>query len=322
MNIGDRVRLMHSNEEGIISKINNSDIVSVEIEDGFDIDVLKNELVVIASEEKKHFEEEELSVGQQDKKKSIKKTTEIISNKGIYFGFVDHGNDMLSLYLINNTDYQIVYSVANSIYGSFEGVAAGVLYERSNIKIAELNIKKFEKWAPLLTRLMFHKNGIFSENKVIEKKIKFNAKSFFKHKGEIPQLEKPGYSLQIDQNFTKINTEELKTTLVENQVIEKEIVLEKPQEEVDLHIESLRKDWNKMEADEIFRFQLDEYDKKIDSAQATGMEEIIFIHGTGNRKLRDEIHKRLSKTDGIAYYEDAKKDKFGYGATKICFKYS
>ena len=320
MNIGDRVRLMHSNEEGLISKILNNNIISIEIEDGFEIEVLKNELVVIHSEENKHFSDEEEILSPKTKtKKNTRTTPELLSNKGIFFGFLDHGNDILSVYLINNTDYQIVYSVANSIHSSLEGLAAGLLQERSHIKIHELNIKKFESWAAVLIRIMFHKRGLFSDNSILEKKIKFKATTFFKHKGEIPQLDKIGYTLQIDQNFTKINTEDLKVSLIENKQIVEEISIEKPDSEIDLHIEKLCKDSQKMEANEIFKIQLNEFDRQLSNAQASGMKEIIFIHGTGNRKLRDEIHKRLSKAEGIAYYEDAKKEKFGYGATKVCF---
>ena len=52
MNIGDRVRLLHEKEEGVIRNIIDNRLVEVEIEDGFIIPVLKKELVLIASHEK------------------------------------------------------------------------------------------------------------------------------------------------------------------------------------------------------------------------------------------------------------------------------
>ncbi len=47
MNIGDRVRLLHGNEEGTIRKISSSGRIEVEIEDGFIIPAQKQELVLV-----------------------------------------------------------------------------------------------------------------------------------------------------------------------------------------------------------------------------------------------------------------------------------
>lgn len=56
MHIGDRVRLLHDKEEGIVRRIIDDRLVEVEIDDGFIIPVLKKELVTIASYEKESFE--------------------------------------------------------------------------------------------------------------------------------------------------------------------------------------------------------------------------------------------------------------------------
>ncbi|HAZ25757.1 MAG TPA: DNA mismatch repair protein MutS, partial [Algoriphagus sp.] len=57
MNIGDRVRLLHGKEEGIIRKISSSGRIEVEIEDGFVIPAMKSEAVVISEVEKSYFGE-------------------------------------------------------------------------------------------------------------------------------------------------------------------------------------------------------------------------------------------------------------------------
>ncbi len=56
MHIGDKVRLLHDKEEGIIRRILDNRLVEVEIDDGFIIPVLKKELVTIASHEKETLE--------------------------------------------------------------------------------------------------------------------------------------------------------------------------------------------------------------------------------------------------------------------------
>ena len=59
MRIGDRVRLLRGTEEGIIVNIKGDKIVEVEIEDGFIIPAMKNEVVVIDKKEAEEFQIEE-----------------------------------------------------------------------------------------------------------------------------------------------------------------------------------------------------------------------------------------------------------------------
>ncbi len=70
----------------------------------------------------------------------------------------------------------------------------------------------------------------------------------------------------------------------------------------------------------ILRLQLDAFEDALSRALATNMHEIVFIHGTGNGTLRKEIHKNLSRNRDIKFFEDAQKEKFGYGATLVRLK--
>jgi dsDNA-specific endonuclease/ATPase MutS2 len=56
------------------------------------------------------------------------------------------------------------------------------------------------------------------------------------------------------------------------------------------------------------------------NALATDMEEITFIHGVGNGTLKNAIHKALARNKNIKFFQDAQKDKFGYGATFVRLK--
>ena len=50
-------------------------------------------------------------------------------------------------------------------------------------------------------------------------------------------------------------------------------------------------------------------------ALAIHIHEIVFIHGMGNGVLRKEIHRQLSRNKGIKFFEDVRKEKFGFDAT-------
>ena len=66
--------------------------------------------------------------------------------------------------------------------------------------------------------------------------------------------------------------------------------------------------------------QLAHFHKALDAAIVHQLPEITFIHGTGNGTLRNELHKALSKSNKVQTFMDARKEKFGYGATKVLLK--
>jgi dsDNA-specific endonuclease/ATPase MutS2 len=93
--------------------------------------------------------------------------------------------------------------------------------------------------------------------------------------------------------------------------------LDRPGKEIDLHIEKISKNFTSLDNAEILQLQLKTFEHNLESAIATGMEEIIFIHGVGNGILKNQIHKLLSSNKNIKFFKDAQKEKFGYGATLV-----
>ena len=70
----------------------------------------------------------------------------------------------------------------------------------------------------------------------------------------------------------------------------------------------------------MLRLQIETFQDHLDRALAANMHEIVFIHGVGSGMLRKEIHKLLSRNKDIKFYEEAQKEKFGYGATRVRLK--
>jgi len=81
--------------------------------------------------------------------------------------------------------------------------------------------------------------------------------------------------------------------------------------EVDLH---LKKGYNSSDA--IDR-QLTLFRSELDSALRTGIKEIVFIHGVGTGKLRQELIKTLSSHYQSFSYHDAPFSKYGYGGALV-----
>ena len=59
MNVGDKVRMLRGKEEGIVTRIIDQKLIEIEIEDGFQIPVLKSEVVLVAQEEANFFKREQ-----------------------------------------------------------------------------------------------------------------------------------------------------------------------------------------------------------------------------------------------------------------------
>ena len=354
MNIGDRVRMLHGTEEGIISKINGN-VIDVEIEDGFSIPVLKNEVVVIAKEEQKSFgnyKEADTSQGRFAARPSSSETSAVFSSKGIYTAFVPVNDKVFSLYLVNNTDFDLPFTVGIEKNQNHQGLYAGLIRGRDSIKINQVDIKDFDEWGVYIFQILFAKRGYFTLRAPFVKKMRFRASTFFNSKATAPVLNKEAHLFQLDKDDVsqtidsqsiaeveqadsgkavekkkvekKLDPEKLKEQMFASNeptpVVVKPTFVEAPEYEVDLHIETLTKDSGSMNSGEMLEMQLGTFESKLENAIASGMSEIIFIHGVGNGVLSKEIHKRLSKNKDIQYYEDARKEKFGYGATSVKFK--
>ena len=171
------------------------------------------------------------------------------------------------------------------------------------------------------------------------KRVRYRANSFFNSKQQAPVIEKEAYLLQLDKDEKiEVKKPEFITDTKEKQntidpdKIKEEMFKQKPSEvksskvsitppkiEVDLHIEAISNDYQKLNSSEIIQLQIKTFEDNLEAAIASGMNEIIFIHGVGNGKLRGEIHRRLSGNPAIKFYQDARKEKFGYGATLVRF---
>ena len=97
--------------------------------------------------------------------------------------------------------------------------------------------------------------------------------------------------------------------------------MEPAKPELDLHIEKLTPDWEKMDSFEKLTLQLKTFEKYYDLALAHHLPSMIVIHGVGSGKLRDEIHELLKLRSGVKTFVNRYHPAYGYGATEIFFQY-
>ncbi len=409
MNVGDRVRLLTGTEEGIITRLLDSELVEVAIDNDFTIPVLRRELVAVAAEEGQAFrrpapdaprpgaggsKKNKPSGGQlkappapnqalpsraaapnspaqaPSTKHQAPKPTEPAA-KGLYLALVHQAPELLSLHLLNNTEAEVGFTYGEERQGQYRALAAGQLKAKAaSAPLTHLHLKDFEAWPAAVFQLLSFKLNANAAFDLLTKRQSFRASTFYTSRRPAPVLGKDAYLFQLDErpapalSLEKLTAAETsavaegpvesasptKTTgavapvLAPTQAAALQAALSgdkpappsyqapstklqapitAPPHELDLHLEALRPDGNKDEAlsnAAILRLQLDTFEDALSRALATNMHEIIFIHGAGAGVLRKEIHRQLSRNKDIKFFEDAQKEKFGYGATLVRLK--
>jgi len=86
--------------------------------------------------------------------------------------------------------------------------------------------------------------------------------------------------------------------------------------EIDLHIGQLVDSYAQLTNFEMLQIQLNKIKDEIELARAEKRNRLIFIHGHGSGKLKEEMTKLLNRYKGIEIY-DASFRKYKLGATEV-----
>ncbi|QHL86595.1 DUF2027 domain-containing protein [Nibribacter ruber] len=324
MNIGDRVRLMHGKEQGVITRFLDNNLVEVAIDNDFTIPVMRREVVVIAAEEEKHFGNNptpEPVVSQRPSMANLA-PAQVASAAGVYIGLVHTTAELLAVHVINNSEYDLLFTYGEESGKGYCALSNDKLGPKKTKSVVHLHMNDFDKWPDLVVQYLQHKVNATTLMESVTRRLKFKASSFYKAKKTVPVLQKEGYLFQLDSKPVAVNPDEILLQMIESSSLIENAKVSAPSHEVDLHIEKLLPDADPktMSNSEILRQQLAAFEDALERAVATNMHEIIFIHGTGNGVLKKEIQKLLSRNPHIKFYEEARKEKFGYGATKVSLK--
>lgn len=310
--IGDYVRFVNERQEGVVTRLVDSQIVGVTIDGDFEINVAITEIVKVNQTENTLIDHSEDVILNSP-------AVRIHKEKGIHLAAVNNAKaaQLFDLHLVNETGYELLFSCAAEQSGTFTGIASGGLAPFQTQLLT--SITPSEGCPTLHFQFIFHGKKEFEPRQPLIKRFLLKPKSLFGQTEHLSLLDKQGFSWPLDQTESSIPQEKLQDFFQSTKQSEKQDFFI-PEEEVDLHIEALREDWPQLNGEEILRYQLEHFRRCLEAAAAKGFEKIIFIHGVGNGTLRTEIHKRLGKSLGVKTFKDARKDRFGYGATEVFLK--
>lgn len=86
--------------------------------------------------------------------------------------------------------------------------------------------------------------------------------------------------------------------------------------EVDLHLEELVKNPSSVKEWQKIEIQIDYFRACMNEAIEKKISEIVFIHGKGQGRLKEELRAACSAYPGVEYH-DADFNRYGFGATHI-----
>jgi hypothetical protein len=334
--IGDKVLVLHSNEEGEVIDIINNKMVMVEVRgvkfpayiDQLDFPYFKR------FTEKKMFPAKKEKKFVEDVRREKEPPRKVVD--GIWLSFLpvmdqdEFGDDVvqeMKIHLINRTDkaYDFIYRLQFFGKSEFElknQVNAFGDFYLHDVPFTDMSDSPNFFFEFSLSQPAKHKADYHEVNLKLKPKQLFGKIEEIKMKGEAT------FSYRLFEDYPDKPVEE---TFDMGALAARGIKVYNAKEArqhlppartvVDLHIEKLTDDWKGLSNAEILDIQLKEFDKWFDLAVAHHQSHLIVIHGVGTGRLRDEIHDELRLKKEVKTFVNQYHPSFGYGATEIYFQY-
>ena len=345
--VGDKVVIQHSNDEGEVIEIINDKMVLVDVRgvrfpaytDQLDYPYFKrfSQKTPAPPEKKpkKYIDQLPPEKPQPLKKERIAKLAD-----GVWLTFLpvfdndEFGDDVvesLKIHLVNNTTMGYHFSYRLSYFGKNEFDLDNQIppfqdFYIHDIPFANLNDNPvFECEFALLTPDKTRADHY-------ETSLKLRAKQVFNRIEEIKKKGEATFSFKLFDSYPfREVVEETPVTINTGifagsnfRVYEASRArqhLESARSELDLHIEKLTDKWQSLDNFEILTLQLQTFEKFFDLALAHHLPSMVVIHGVGSGKLRDEIHEILRAKQKVKSFVNRYDPRYGYGATEIFFQY-
>ena len=311
--LGDFVRFVDEKMEGFVTRIINDQMIGVTGEDDFEIPVLASKVTTVHGYEAPGNKKDDTAAEQPVQAGEFK-------TNGLFIGAVNDpkANSVVHFYLINETSFQLLASLSTEKQQVYKGEYSGIIAPNTATKVYSAQLADLQLWPSITFHIVYHTKQNVQPLAPLVFTEKFKAKDFAGSKKVIPVLNQQGWLFRLDEPEMVIDVQKLKESFFQSP--EEKAVIEKPRNEVDLHIEKLRNDYQFLNSGEILKIQLEYFHKMLDAAIVHQLPEITFIHGSGNGILRHELHKQLGRHQKVQTFMDARKEKFGYGATKVALK--
>ncbi len=336
---GDKVKFKDEPGMGVVIRVDAKGLVYVETEDGFERPVYPSDLM-----HTQMYTPEVPVTGEKDSPEQAESIppapeypeTEDMPPVGeeetsVFLGVIQEA-EKFAFYLINDSAYDLTFT-----FGHLRKDGGAVLLERGDLEpgtkylLAELLPERDQL---LFVQGLLSAGRSFVPRPPLDKQIPFGTDSLPRAREfkENPYFDEKAWLISLLPEKVKepqIKIEEKKKKEIlrskgdlkpprRKMMIRPGITGHEPVEEVDLHIEEIVESTEGMSNGEILEVQLARFETALEGAIRNGQKKIVFIHGLGQGKLKNEVRKRLDKRN--ISYQDAPFKEYGYGATVVLLK--
>ncbi len=345
---GDKVKFLNASGGGVVTKVIDSRMVSIMVEEGFEIPTMISELILIDPKDaggrffESHYRipsdainiENEAAEPDDDRTRPLPTAlTRNRKSEDIWLAFVPHDQKwlitgMIDVFLINNTSFDVLYNIFSKTHlGHYEGMDYGSLFPDSRLLLNTINRETLTHWTEGNLQFLFHKQQSSVVLPPFNSEFQVDGKRFFKEGNyrEHSTIDGKGIVvrvLSLTDYFKEAGPAEAGSPVeMKNGEDSTPALISKhqvaPREaEVDLHIHELVEDPANLEKSEILDFQKNYFIKCMESAMVNGFLKVTFIHGVGNGVLKTVIAEGLKNYKGVGFF-DAPMARYGVGAIEV-----
>ncbi len=352
MKIGDKVRFLSETGGGIVAGFQGKNIVLVEDEDGFQIPVRVNDVVVIDTDD---YDVKPVAPAAKTKNidedydpadRPITFHAEPEERKGgdvlsVYLAFVPINSKEISsakfeTYLVNDSNYYVYYTYMSAEGTSWRLRSIGEIEPNTKLFIEEFDHDLLNELERVTVQLISYKRDKnFLIKPAVDAQIRIDAVKFYKLHTfqENDFFEQPALIYTVIENDTPvrplvIDAKKLKQEMAHKASVDvKRPVVQQARKRgkdepvvVDLHADELLDTTAGMSASDILNHQLEVFRKTMEQYKGKQGVKIIFIHGKGEGVLRHAIVHELNYRYKNCPYQDASFQEYGYGATQVTIK--
>ena len=335
--VGDKVVVLHSNEEGEVVEIINNKMVMVDVRgvkfpayaDQLDFPYFKRftEKKIFPPKKEKKFVDQV----KQEKSPNAKQQEEdgvwiLFLPKFTMDEFGDDVVDSIKIHLVNHTrnGYQFTYSL--SFFGKPEFELKNEIPGFKDFYIHDIRFEDMSD-SPLFSFDFSLLMPIKSKAEHFETSVKLKPRQLFSKIEEIKQKREASFSFLL---FDEYPDKPVEDTFDFGHLASKGFKiydakqarqhLEPARSLIDLHIEKITDDHAHLSNFEKLSLQLRMLEKYLDLAVAHHLPSMIVIHGVGSGKLKEEIHEILKLREEVKSFVNQYDPRYGYGATEVFFK--
>lgn len=353
-NIGDRVNFLSSTGGGKVTKIIDTRMVMVEIEDGFEVPCLVSDLVLdfrsqpsrqqqIVDTVQQEIKEKALVQQQQEEDArhgGLRRFAKGAENEGVYLAYVPHEQQWLltgalDVMLVNHTPFEMLYTFTVKEPEQFVNVDYGQLEPYEKVVVETISREDLEYWCNGIVQAIFTKDSADRVLLPLNAPFSLRSNRFFKEGSYLPSgiLGEKAVMVCLSElvalksseiDLMKIAKEGVGAQVPKKDLVKQEAPIDKhrtgPGEAtVDLHIGELVENIAGLSSHDMFKIQMDYFRKMLDSAIAAEYTKVTFIHGVGNGVLKNAIIEELKKYKNTVN-RMASIAKFGVDAIDVVIK--